>query len=183
MGHFPEAFRTYPGAPLRRWVAEVPNNGLIRYLDIFNMERIAIVKPEALADVLVHNCYSFEKPRALRKGISRILGMGLFLAEGNVHQVGCGLTAAVLWVSMLLTVLQFQRKHLSPAFAFRHLKDLYPIFWAKSEELVTAVSQAAKLNDNSEVEVNSWASRAALDIIGVAGSKGFFPFYPPAAQF
>lgn len=67
------------------------------------MERIAIVKPEALADVLVHNCYSFEKPLALRKGISRILGMGLFLAEGNVHQVGFEFTATVLWVSMLLT--------------------------------------------------------------------------------
>jgi len=103
MGQFPEAFRTSPGTPFRRWVAEVPNNGLIRYLDIFNMERIAIVKPEALADVLVHNCYSFEKPLALRKGISRILGMGLFLAEGNVHQVGFEFTATVLWVSMLLT--------------------------------------------------------------------------------
>lgn len=40
---------------------------------------------------------------------------------------------------------------------------------------MTAVSHEAKSNRNSEVEVNSWASRAALDIIGVAGSKAFFP--------
>lgn len=59
---------------------------------------------------------------------------------------------------------------------------MYPVFWAKSEELATAVSHEVKSNDNSEVEVNSWASRAALDIIGVAGSKGLFPFYPATAK-
>lgn len=48
---------------------------------------------------------------------------------------------------------------------------------------MTAVSHESKSNGNSEVEVNSWASRAALDIIGVAGSKGLFSFYPSAAKF
>lgn len=102
MGQFMEGFRTSPGAPLRRWVAEVPNDGLIRYLDIFNMERVAVVKPEALADVLVHQCYSFEKPAPLRKGISRILGMGLFLAEGQVHQVGLDFASAVSRMNIML---------------------------------------------------------------------------------
>ena len=67
---------------------EIPNDGIIRYLDIFNIERLAVVSPAALAEVLVHRCYDFEKPSQIRKGISRILGMGLFLAEGNVHKVG-----------------------------------------------------------------------------------------------
>ena len=88
MGHFLENLRGGGlGVGLRRWVNEVPNDGLIRYLDMFNLERVAVVKPAALADVLVYQSYCFEKPAPLRKGISRILGMGLFLSEGEVHKV------------------------------------------------------------------------------------------------
>ena len=93
MGQFSSQFRRNPGALIRGWVNEVPNNGLIRYLDILNMERILVVKPKALADVLVHHCYDFEKPEPLRKGISRILGMGLFLAEGDLHKVSAACPA------------------------------------------------------------------------------------------
>ena len=86
MGQFPRQIRGNPGQLFRSWINEVPNKGLIRYLDIFNLERIAIVGDRALADVLVHHSYDFEKPAPLRKGISRILGMGLFLAEGDLHK-------------------------------------------------------------------------------------------------
>lgn len=87
MGHFWQMMESGPGDVLRSWANSVPNQGLIRYLDFFNLERVAIVGPAALADVLVHNCYDFEKPPQLRKGISRILGLGLFLSEGEVHRV------------------------------------------------------------------------------------------------
>ena len=87
MGHFWQMMDAGPGIVLRSWANSVPNQGIIRYLDYFNLERLAIVSPAALADVLVHNCYDFEKPPALRKGISRILGNGLFLSEGESHRV------------------------------------------------------------------------------------------------
>ena len=87
MGHFFQMLDVGPGIVLRSWANSVPNDGIIRYLDFFNLERLAVVSPAALADVLVHKCYDFEKPPQLRKGISRILGMGLFLAEGDVHKV------------------------------------------------------------------------------------------------
>ena len=87
MGHFWQMMEAGPGNTLRSWANSVPNQGIIRYLDFFNLERIAVVNPAALADVLVHKCYDFEKPPQLRKGISRILGLGLFLAEGEVHTV------------------------------------------------------------------------------------------------
>ena len=93
MGHFWQMMETGPGHVLRSWANSVPNHGLIRYLDFFNLERVAVVSPAALADVLVYKCYDFEKPPQLRKGISRILGLGLFLSEGEVHKVGepvCG---------------------------------------------------------------------------------------------
>ena len=64
----------------------MPNDG-IRYLDSFNHERVSVVAPTALADVLVHKFYDFKQPPQLRTGVSRILGLGLFLAEGEVHKV------------------------------------------------------------------------------------------------
>jgi cytochrome P450 len=58
-----------------------------------------------------------------------------------------------------------------PAFAFRHVKDLYPVFWSKSREMVDTIMQHMKANpqENNVVEIREWASRATLDIIGVAG--------------
>lgn len=65
-----------------------------------------------------------------------------------------------------------------PAFAFRHIKDLYPIFWDKSRHLTKALMSVAQkegkasidnIQDASVVEIGGWGSRAALDIIGVAG--------------
>src|SRR6266511_4070441 len=55
-----------------------------------------------------------------------------------------------------------------PAFAFRHIKDLYPTFWAKAHELNCCLEDHLRRRapDNS-CDMSDWASRAALDIIGV----------------
>ena len=66
---------------------------------------------------------------------------------------------------------QRQRRALLPAFAFRHIKDLYPLFWDKSVEMTNAISHSLKTDStgSSVVEIRDWASRATLDIIGTAG--------------
>jgi cytochrome P450 len=61
-----------------------------------------------------------------------------------------------------------------PAFAYRHIKNLYPVFWSKSVEMVKMIGedlQSRKANGNNDntVQISNWASRATLDIIGVAG--------------
>ena len=62
-----------------------------------------------------------------------------------------------------------------PAFAFRHVKNLYPVFWDISQDLIAAISASehhmlsTNTNGNICVEVNAWACRATLDIIGQAG--------------
>jgi cytochrome P450 len=58
-----------------------------------------------------------------------------------------------------------------PAFSFRHIKDLYPIFWSKSREMAKAMAESIKTDPagSNVVEIRDWASRATLDIIGVAG--------------
>lgn len=151
----------------------MPNNGMIRYLGLLNQERLLLTSPKALAEVLVTKNYDFAKPGMVRYSIGRILGVGVLLAEGDEHK--------------------FQRKNLMPAFAFRHTKDLYPVFWNKAREGVQAMTEqilvdAAKEPASSAtqdpekaasektggakaaiLEVGGWASRITLDIIGVAG--------------
>ena len=67
---------------------EVPNDGLIRYMHAFNQERVAVVGPTALREVLVSKSYDFVKPRQLSANIGRIIGLGILFAEGDEHKVG-----------------------------------------------------------------------------------------------
>ncbi|MCJ1351013.1 MAG: hypothetical protein MMC33_000995 [Icmadophila ericetorum] len=147
------------GIPIARWVNSIPNEGLMRYRVLFNKERILITSPKAVGEVLVSKNYDWEKPSELKAGLGRLLGDGILLAEGDEHKR--------------------QRKHLTPAFSFRHIKDLYPIFWTKSVEMVKAITQVARTEatqagkkedePTTVIEVSDWASRVTLDIIGVAG--------------
>ncbi|KAI0152554.1 cytochrome P450 [Hypoxylon sp. NC0597] len=177
MGHFKE-IRTKPsGIPMREWIATIPNDGIIRYLAAFNQERLLITSPKALAEVLVTKNYDFQKPGNIRFGLSRLLGVGILLAEGDEHKT--------------------QRKNLMPAFAFRHIKDLYPSFWAKGREVVQAMTDTIiaeaqreasiqdpeKAKKTAVIEVGGWASRVTLDIIGLTGlGKDFGAIKNPDAE-
>lgn len=151
MGQWFAITKEASGTPMRRWTATVPNDGLIRYLGLFNRERLLLTSPKALAEVLNSKNYDFQRPQFLLAGIGKILGIGLLLSEGEDHKT--------------------QRKGFTPAFAFRHIKKLYPVFWSKSREMVKAIEEVELVQNkpNVEVEIGGWASRAALDIIGVGG--------------
>nr|OQO22202.1 hypothetical protein B0A51_10867 [Rachicladosporium sp. CCFEE 5018] len=159
------------GGPQQDWEENIPNDGLIRY-SMWFQERLLVTTPKVLGEVLVTKNYEFIKPRQLRNGLGRILGVGILLAEGDEHKR--------------------QRKDLMPAFAYRHVKDLYPVFWSKSNELIerlkvaTSTSSppsslekqsplpAASTSDTpvhapGTIDVGHWASRATLDIIGLSG--------------
>ena len=59
-----------------------------------------------------------------------------------------------------------------PAFSYRHIKGLYPVFWTKSAEMVNLIEkdlQSRKKADDNIIQISDWASRATLDMIGVAG--------------
>ncbi|KAL8753815.1 MAG: hypothetical protein Q9199_004784 [Rusavskia elegans] len=158
MGHFAAIRKEPTGHPQRMWANEVPNDGIIRYLNVFNEERLLITAPKALAEVLSTKNYDFIKPAQMRNGLGRVLGFGILLAEGDEHRV--------------------QRKNLMPAFAYRHIKDLYPVFWAKSTEMIKALADFTKSQQGEppsdvakvpSVEIGDWSNRVTLDIIGSAG--------------
>lgn len=163
------------GMPMRDWTENVPNDGLIRYSMWFE-ERVLLTNPKVLSEVLVTKNYDFIKPKHFRSALGRTLGIGILLAEGEEHKT--------------------QRKNLMPAFAFRHIKDLYPLFWSKSREMTDCLAEASKdttsqrptsaektdspVQDEEKAEtepqhapgvidVGNFSSRATLDIIGLTG--------------
>jgi cytochrome P450 len=118
--------------------------------------QVLVMKPRLLADLLVHRSYDFVKPQGISSFLRYVLGDGLVVIEGDKHK--------------------FLRKNTMPAFAFRHIKDLYPMMWAKAA-LLTATLKREELGQNefsdgkefALVELSTWASKVTLDMIGIAG--------------
>jgi cytochrome P450 len=133
-----------------------PNDGVLLLRSPFHKSRLLVTKPRALSDLLVTHAYDFVKPKKIAAFLRKVLGDGLILVEGDVHK--------------------FQRKRAMPAFSFRHVKDLYPMMFRKALALTEAISselaeqpQADPNAISGRTELNSWASKATLDIIGIAG--------------
>lgn len=140
---------TYP--PWHGRIKAVPHHGrgLIRYRTVLNAERLLVVSPAALTEVLTTKCYHFKKPRFVREQLRQVLGVGILLVEGDEHRA--------------------QRKTLQPAFAFRHVKDLYAVMWDVAREAASCMTGQTSSQGQAVVNIADWASRATLDIIGIAG--------------
>ncbi|KAJ9210545.1 hypothetical protein DTO166G4_7857 [Paecilomyces variotii] len=156
-GNTQSLFIESPGSRCLRWMEEMPDAELIRYYLVGNMERVLVVSPKALSEVLTLKSYDFRKPDLARISLERITGNGVLLAEGDEHKR--------------------QRKNLMPAFSYRHVKNLYPVFWAKAVEMVQMIGDELRSKPNSQEEeddddktiiVGDWASRATLDAISIA---------------
>lgn len=150
-------FKKPPANDFLNWIENVPNDGLIAFQGIFHEPKVMLTSTKALAEVLSQKPYDYEKPSRLRSFLRRILGDGLVIVEGDEHK--------------------FQRKHIMPVFSFRHIKDLYPMMWKKAVALTEGVE--AQMHEHPElgrqekglsgvVEVNHWANKVTMDIIGVA---------------
>jgi cytochrome P450 len=142
-------FERPPGGAHLRMIKETPNEGIIHFRGFLHSDRLILTSPAAFADVLVHKSYDFEKPPWVRKFLEQFLGHGLLMAEGAEHK--------------------HQRKQIMPAFHFRHIKELYPVFWTKSVELCEVVKAELWDQPNKVLEVNHFSTQVTMDIIGLAG--------------
>lgn len=150
IGHGPVVFSKPPGAKFLTWVDSIPNNGLLRFRSFFNQEVLVPTTHETLKAVLSDCTYDYEKPSQITVILRRILGDGLILVEGAVHK--------------------FQRKHLLPSFQVKHIRELYPMFWAKACEMVQLLpshgDEEVKQGQEFELEFGEYCARVTLDIIG-----------------
>jgi cytochrome P450 len=130
-----------------RWVEKTQHQGLVRYPGIGGTERILPLTSEAVKEVLVTQAYScFHRPALGRARLRALMGNGLLAVDDQDHKI--------------------HRRKLLPAFAFRNIRDLYPIFWTKACELVNDLEGTAA--PSQIIDLHKWVSRAALDVIGVA---------------
>ncbi|PMD46560.1 cytochrome P450 [Hyaloscypha variabilis F] len=151
-----KSFFTITSPPqVLEYMDTVPHEHFFRMLDIFNKEIVILTDPKAITQPYQTDAYEYVKSVNGKKIIEAILGNGLVVAEGHDHK--------------------YQKKHLAPVFNFRVVKNLYPLFWKKSSELVSSIIAEIDTKPNSSgvisgtVDIDEWSGRIGLDIIGKAG--------------
>ncbi len=75
------------GEQMLEWFDAIPNDGFMRYLDIFNTEVITLTEPKLIGDFLGAKAYHFIKTPKLRRLLVRLLGNGVLVSEVAVHKV------------------------------------------------------------------------------------------------
>ncbi|EJD55249.1 cytochrome P450 [Auricularia subglabra TFB-10046 SS5] len=98
------------------------------------------------------NSPHFEKPHESRAFLTKLVGKGIFVAEGAEHKV--------------------LRKAYAPAFAMPFLRSLSPMMLRKADQLCGLWSSEIKGSQHegaAVVDVNSWLGRATLDVVAAAG--------------
>ncbi|KAF5318106.1 hypothetical protein D9619_012269 [Psilocybe cf. subviscida] len=124
-----------------KWVEEYGST--ITYKSILGLPRLYTTDTKALNHILM-NSYTYQKPESARFGLSRIVGPGVLVVEGEKHKQ--------------------QRRIMNPAFGAVQIRELTEIFlrdiWA---------AESSKEGSNGKIEILSWLSRMTLDVIGLAG--------------
>ncbi len=151
----------------RRWVEELGPIMSTRSL-LFERE-LLLVDPRAVMHVLSQQqSYSFPKAPTFRKFVDKLIGRGIVHAEGEQHKR--------------------QRRIISPAFSTTAIRDVTPVFFKCSNQLVakiegmvdategpsdtplfpaqTPLSAKASAKGKPVLDISYWLSRATLDIIG-----------------
>ncbi|KAF2848751.1 cytochrome P450 [Plenodomus tracheiphilus IPT5] len=149
IGHSMITFRKPNGSGHLQLIKETPNDGLILTRGLFHSNRMILSGPATIADVLVNKSYDFEKPAWARDFLRRFLGDGLLMTEGDEHR--------------------HHRKLIMPAFHFRHIKELYPVFWSKSIDLCNTLDAILQEDPEKVLEIGHYSTQVTLDIIGLAG--------------
>lgn len=125
------------------WMKQFPDAEMIRILGPFNVPMVVLCGAHSLRDVLNTHPYDFEKFQGIAAFLSRIIGYGLILSEGNPHRV--------------------QRKALVPSFQIRKIRDLYGLMWQKTgillDELQKDIDQHRVAADSrfGKVEMAEWS--------------------------
>ena len=87
MGQWKRIVNEPAGAPMADWAQNIPNDGIIRYLDFLNSEAIFPTSEKALGEILTTKSDEFIKPPAISIAVKSFFGSGLTFSEGEDHKV------------------------------------------------------------------------------------------------
>ncbi|CEI94007.1 hypothetical protein RMCBS344292_08230 [Rhizopus microsporus] len=150
LGNFREIIQSESGVPHKRWSKLY--GGIYMYHGEWNQPRVVVTDDKLLKQVLTTQEYDFIKTPDSQKFLSRFLGNGLLVAEGQQHR--------------------FQRKLLNPAFSVQSIRSMVPLMAKPGYQLRKLWLDRIKENNNeefTEIEVSTGLSLATLDVIGLAG--------------
>lgn len=68
-------------------IDNVPNDGLMRHIDMLNREVVAVTSPRGVAEFLQTRAEDYEKAPNLQRVMIDMIGDGLVTAEGPEHKV------------------------------------------------------------------------------------------------
>ncbi|KAF9464574.1 cytochrome P450 [Collybia nuda] len=131
-----------------KWVQEYGKT--IQYSGFFGIRRLFTMDTKAINHVLM-NSNDYQKPEAARYNLSRVVGAGVLVVEGDKHRQ--------------------QRRVMNPAFGPAQVRELTGIFMEKAMQLrdIWGAQATAAESGAARINVLSWLSRMTLDVIGLAG--------------
>lgn len=146
-GNFKEIWEAENSVLHEKWVEE--HGPTIQYAGFLGLRRLYTTDTKALNHILM-NSNIYQKPEAARYNLSRIVGAGVLVVEGDKHKQ--------------------QRKVMNPAFGPSQVRELTEIFFVKAIQLRDIwAADNANQGGISRIDALSWLSRTTLDIIGLAG--------------
>jgi hypothetical protein len=87
-----------------RWANSVPNDGLIRYFGILNLERLHVTKTQGLVQLLQKDTYLYKKPSAQGQLVRFLAGDNVVVDEGKNHKVSHSDSSLSLASRLVLTL-------------------------------------------------------------------------------
>ncbi|KAF8199601.1 cytochrome P450 [Pholiota molesta] len=145
-GAFPQVFNTNAW-DFHKEMAE-KYGSVIKIKALFGENQLYVFDPKALHHIVVKDQYIYEETSAFIQGNRLIFGPGLLGTLSEHHRK--------------------QRKMLNPVFSVAHMREMIPIFYDISHKLEDAFAKRVQ-NGPQEINVLSWMTRTALELIAQSG--------------
>ncbi|EAU83493.2 cytochrome P450 [Coprinopsis cinerea okayama7 len=137
--------------------------GIARIVGIQGSNILYTFDPKAMHHILVkdhHNVFD-ESDRFLQMN-SLLFGPSLLSVKGDRHRR--------------------QRKLLNPVFSIAHMREMTPTFYSVAYRLRDSLHQILKEGQPTEIDIASWMTRTALELIGQSGLGTSFDSLEPDAS-
>ncbi|KAF8150009.1 cytochrome P450 [Crassisporium funariophilum] len=146
-GVLPQLFDSVNGWKFHREIAE-RYGGVSRIKGVLGENQLYVFDPKALHHILVKDQLIYEETDAFVEGNKLLFGEGILSALGDRHRR--------------------HRKMLNPVFSAAHLRGMIPTFYSVAYKVRDTFVK--KLTDGPlELDVLSWMTRLALELIGQSG--------------
>lgn len=87
-GHFRHILSVGNGEAELKWLQEIPNEGMLRTRDLFNVERLVVTTPAAL-EKLATDSFGWHKPEFVTWLAARVLGLVSLIATRSYQDCAC----------------------------------------------------------------------------------------------